>query len=34
LKGNFVFLGFLTAKIEGGGKLIAIDSLEVQIERF
>jgi hypothetical protein len=34
LKGKFVFLGFLTAKIEEGDKLIAIETLEVQIKMF
>jgi hypothetical protein len=34
LKGNFVFLGVLTAKIDVRGKLAAIKSLRIQIERF
>jgi hypothetical protein len=34
LKGNFVFLGVLTAKIDVRDKLAAIKSLRIQIERF
>jgi hypothetical protein len=34
LKGKYVFLGVLIAKIDGDGKLTAIESSRIQIERF
>jgi hypothetical protein len=34
LKGNFVSLEVLIAKIDGEGKLTAIESSRVQIEKF
>ena len=34
LKGNFVFLGVLTARIEEWSKLTAIESSRVQIKKF
>jgi hypothetical protein len=34
LKGNFIILEVLTAKIDGGFKLIVIESLMVLIERL
>jgi hypothetical protein len=34
LKDNFIFSKVLRTKIDGEGKLTAIESLEIQLERF